>query len=252
MKLIYFTATGNSLYVAKQFGGELLSIPQLMKEKKFDFEDDKIGIISPCYFFGLPRIVKRFISRVNLKADYIFVIMTYGNMCAGGLDQMIRAIQKRHVRLSYANKVMMIDNYLPMFDVETQIKTVGRKRIEKHIIKISDDVDSEVKKIKKSGFFSRVLTRFAQKIYDSKTGYADTKFIVNDNCNSCKTCENICPVGNIKVEDKPKYKHNCEVCYACIHNCPENAIHLKEERSEMRFINEHIELKDIIKANNQN
>ena len=35
MKICYFTATGNSLYVAKKIGGdggELLSIPQLMKK----------------------------------------------------------------------------------------------------------------------------------------------------------------------------------------------------------------------------
>ena len=33
MKVCYFTATGNCLYVAKQIGGDLLSIPQLMKQE---------------------------------------------------------------------------------------------------------------------------------------------------------------------------------------------------------------------------
>ena len=31
MKIFYFTATGNSLYVAKRFGGELYSIPKVLK-----------------------------------------------------------------------------------------------------------------------------------------------------------------------------------------------------------------------------
>lgn len=35
MTILYFTATGNCLYVAKQLGGELLSIPQLMKNGTF-------------------------------------------------------------------------------------------------------------------------------------------------------------------------------------------------------------------------
>lgn len=39
MKIFYFTGTGNSLYVAQQLGGELLSIPQVMK-------DDRIEILS--------------------------------------------------------------------------------------------------------------------------------------------------------------------------------------------------------------
>ena len=40
MKVLYFTATGNCLYVAKQLGGELLSIPQLMKSGTFGIEDE--------------------------------------------------------------------------------------------------------------------------------------------------------------------------------------------------------------------
>lgn len=37
MKILYFTATGNSLYVAKRLGGECYSIPKLMKEGQFEF-----------------------------------------------------------------------------------------------------------------------------------------------------------------------------------------------------------------------
>lgn len=49
MKLLYFTATGNSLYIAKSFGGELISIPSMVKSGTFEFSDDKIGIIFPVY-----------------------------------------------------------------------------------------------------------------------------------------------------------------------------------------------------------
>lgn len=44
--ILYFTGTGNCLYVARQIGGndaELLSIPQLMKQKKFEIEADEIS-----------------------------------------------------------------------------------------------------------------------------------------------------------------------------------------------------------------
>ena len=40
MKTLYYTSTGNNLYIAKQLGGELISIPQLMKKNEFDIEDD--------------------------------------------------------------------------------------------------------------------------------------------------------------------------------------------------------------------
>ncbi len=70
MKTFYFTATGNSLHVAKKIGGELLSIPRMLKEKRFKFEDEAVGFVYPCYGFGLPRLVEEFILKSEFKADY--------------------------------------------------------------------------------------------------------------------------------------------------------------------------------------
>lgn len=50
--ILYFTATGNSLYVARQLAGEageLLSIPQLVKAGRYELEADEIGIVYPVY-----------------------------------------------------------------------------------------------------------------------------------------------------------------------------------------------------------
>ena len=40
MKVCYFTASGNCLYVAKRIGGELLSIPHLMKQDRIEISDE--------------------------------------------------------------------------------------------------------------------------------------------------------------------------------------------------------------------
>lgn len=74
-------------------------------------------------------------------------------------------------------------------------------------------------------------------------------YIVNDNCIRCGICAKVCPAGNITVTDKVTFSDHCEVCYACLHYCPQNAIHMKVERSEVRFRNEHVSLQDIIRAN---
>ena len=55
MKTCYFTATGNSLYVARRIGGEALSIPKLMREDKIEIEDDVVGIVCPIYGGQMPR-----------------------------------------------------------------------------------------------------------------------------------------------------------------------------------------------------
>lgn len=55
--VLYFIGTGNSLYVARQLAGDegvVISIPQLMKQKRFEIEADEIGIVYP--FYGhMPR-----------------------------------------------------------------------------------------------------------------------------------------------------------------------------------------------------
>ena len=49
MKICYFTASGNCLYVARRIDDNLLSIPQLMRQEKIVIEDDAVGIVCPVY-----------------------------------------------------------------------------------------------------------------------------------------------------------------------------------------------------------
>ncbi|MFT8343029.1 MAG: hypothetical protein ABF652_16605 [Clostridium beijerinckii] len=60
MKILYFTATGNSLYIAKSLGSDYYSIPKLIKEGKYDLEDEKIGIVFPIYGGGFLKSLKNF------------------------------------------------------------------------------------------------------------------------------------------------------------------------------------------------
>ena len=79
MKILYYTSTGNNLYISKRLGGELLSIPQLMKDNIFDIEDDAVGIVFPVFFATSPKTIRQFIEKVNIKTDYLFLIYSYGS-----------------------------------------------------------------------------------------------------------------------------------------------------------------------------
>jgi NAD-dependent dihydropyrimidine dehydrogenase PreA subunit/flavodoxin len=250
MKIFYFTSTGNNLYIAKELGGQLYSIPKLLKEGPFEFEDDKIGIIFPCYYFGTPRIVKDFIEKAKLKSDYIFAIMSYGNISAGGTNHFIKIAENSGIKLSYINEILMIDNYLPLYDIEKQLKNEHKKNIEKNLASIVSDIHLGKIFIKRNPLLNRISTFFAQLYYKVNIRKADKRFFVEDSCNNCQVCEKVCPVDNIKVNEKPEFLHHCEECFACIHHCPQNSIRLTNEKSRARFINEHISLKDIIDSNN--
>jgi ferredoxin len=250
MKIFYFTSTGNNLYVAKEIGGELYSIPKMLKEKKFEFEADKIGFVFPVYYMGVPRIVKEFLKKVELKSDYIFAIMTYGNMAGASVTHFKKLAEKENIEIVYANELLMVDNYLPMFDIEEQINKIPSKNIEVNLKSIVEDIKVSKKYIAPKKMGEKVLTYAMQGYYSQSKGKADKKFIVNDNCISCKICEKVCPVDNIIVNGKPEYKHHCDECLACINLCPVKAITLKKEKGTMRYKNSHVEVAEIIKSNN--
>jgi ferredoxin len=250
MKVFYFTATGNSLYVAKRFGGELYSIPQVLKGKQFDFEDERIGIIFPCYGFAAPDIVREFIEKVTLKSPYIFAVLTYGNKLADGVNWFVKFAEKNNIHIQYADGLLMIDNYLPVFDIEKQKKKT--KNTEESLNGLLKDVKQEKRYIRNGTFSDSMMTKSIQSVYKLLPNFnSDKGFSVGSNCNACGTCAKVCPRDNIKLSNlKPIYGGSCEFCLACINLCPQKAIVLKHERNpNARFMNENVTLKEIIKSN---
>jgi ferredoxin len=247
MKILYFTATGNNLYVAKRIGDEYYSIPKLIKEGSFDFEDEKIGIIFPAYYIGVPKIVEEFLNKVRLKSKYIFGIATYGAFSGATTRHLLEIGKRNGIEFSYINEIVMVDNYLPGFDMNKQVQEQSKKNIEENLEKIIKDIEEGRKYIKKHTIIMEGIRVLADKFYDNKF---EKNFSVDNNCNGCKTCERVCPVDNIKVDKKPVFNNNCQHCLSCIHNCPKGAISIKKEKSKARFINENITLKEIIDSNN--
>ncbi len=252
MTIFYFTSTGNCLYVAKQIGGTLYSIPQLMKTKTFHFKDDVIGLIYPTYGFGMPNIVKRFMEQVSWEADYSFAIATYGNKTGAVLDNLNRFAAQHGKHFDYLATLLMVDNYLPVYKVEDQLTKLPQKKTEECLKQIVEDIRVRAKNEPSATLAEKAITAMIQAGEKAfMNGKNARKYIVNENCTKCGICSKVCPTANIKVGDKVEFYDCCEVCLGCVHQCPQNAIHLKSERSAARFRNEHISLKEIINANNQ-
>ncbi|AKN33750.1 4Fe-4S ferredoxin [Clostridium carboxidivorans P7] len=254
MKIFYFTATGNSLYVAKRFEGELYSIPKVLKSNKLSYEDEKIGIIFPCYGFTAPGIVREFIEKVTLKSPYIFAILTYGNKVANGAGWFADYAKKNNVTIHYANSLLMIDNYLPIFDIEQQ--KLKSKNIEENLNRLLIDVSKSKKYIDKGTLLDSFMSNGIDHLAKVISSFNSVKnFSINDKCNGCGTCIKVCPRDNLSIDkdlknSKPVYGDTCEFCLACINLCPKKAIKLKREKNpNARFKNENVTLKEIIDSN---
>ena len=251
MTVCYFTASGNCLYVAKRIGGTLLSIPQFMKQDSIEITDDAVGIVAPVYAVEMPMMVKEFLIKAKIKTDYFFFVYTYGSGYAEAFAHVELVCREKGLKLSYINAIQMVDNYLPGFEMQNQIDTHPKKNVEGQIEKLLSDIADRSETPVKIGAVNKAQMAMYQKMLAKRSLRKDTarEYIVNDNCTRCGICAKVCPADNITVTDKVHFANKCEVCYACLHNCPQNAIHMKNERSAVRFRNEHITLKDIILAN---
>ena len=255
--ILYFTATGNSLYAAKMLDEELLSIPQELKKEKRYYKADKIGIVCPLFEFEIPTMVKDFIRNSEFETDYFYIVITFGCHYGGVAERTRDFLESIGKKVDYINTVIMHDNAIIVFDMDEQRKLEEGKKVDEHLRKIKEDIESNKHYIQpapkeETDFYNGYMR------YSKETGpmYSFPLYQVNDKCIGCSTCSQVCPRGCIRIEVKrPVYDYtNCINCMACIQACPTKAIKfasVKEPNPEARYRNVHITLKEIIEANRQ-
>jgi ferredoxin len=233
--IYYFTGTGNSLAVAKKMAAaygdcELVPIASLT-DTPGDIVPaaERIGIVCPVYFSGLPVMVAVFAGRLDCTAvKYVFAVVTNGG--GGGsaalrqLDCILRKRQGRGLDAGFG--VAMPGNYILMYS-----SPVGKQQEEilakadGEIAGITGPVIRCERRELPSSLVPRVLYTLLYPWFTSHVHTDDRKFSVNDKCTACGICVAICPAKNIElVNKKPVWQHHCELCCGCIHNCPVQAI----------------------------
>lgn len=252
--LFYFTGTGNSLYAAKQIEEAPLSIPQVMKRSELDFTAEQIGIVAPIYGHEVPNMVKEFLRRGKFHTDYFYMVLTYGNRHGGAAELAWQLCRECGIQPKYINVIMMVDNWLPSFDMNEQMGL--DKGVEEHLAKIIGDIHSRREMISPVTDTDRAAHQ--QFLEGMKRLPADAwqhLLRVTDACVGCGLCTKVCPSASVQLE-RGRAVHipgNCQTCLACAHLCPQKAIQLNmpEKNPNARYRNPHVALNEIIQANNQ-
>jgi ferredoxin len=232
--LYYFTGTGNSLQIARYLQKELencklIPIAKEIHEKQPSSTTEKVGFVFPLHYYGLPKILYDFVSKIRLdSANYIFAVVTRAGDVDGVpfilLEKLLKKVSKN---LSAGFFVMMPDNFiLHPSAVSEEVNNEFLKKSKTKAKEISDFVKEKKKNLEidivegKKYKYERGNLKFHKVVHQG-----DNSFFVDERCNSCGICEEVCPVNNILLIDgKPQWQHECLQCLACINYCPEESI----------------------------
>ncbi|MBR4986175.1 MAG: EFR1 family ferrodoxin [Proteobacteria bacterium] len=259
--VFFFTGTGNCLFVASQLSPNVISIPQALKNNELEYEAEEIGIVYPIYGQMMPNIVKKFLNTAKLKAQYFFAIGTYGNRKGPSVDKCAESAQKAGYTFDYIATLLMVDNWLPRFDMDEQLKI--DKKIGPNLAKIISDLEERKKYIEPYEENENSLplpennpSKVPAGTFDADGVHAKAEdwFTILDTCVACGLCTRVCPRANYTLEGEIAVcKGECELCLACVHACPHKAIVITygEANPKARYRNPNVSMRDIMKANNQ-
>ena len=261
-KLYVYTGTGNSLWVARQLALELKDatvdfIPNSSRD--FKVEVDHVGIIFPVHIWGLPSHVIQFINHLQVKPDtYLFALAVNAGQPAATLLQLKKLISARRQSLAAGFSIVLPSNYTPWGGpgpVEKQ-QRLFREAQEKVKAIAKTMLRQERKKVDRGPLWQNILFSSIYQMSFRAVCKMDKKFWVDDRCNHCGICSEVCPVSNIEmINEKPSWLHRCEQCLACLQWCPQEAIQYgKRTVKYPRYHHPEVNLKDILdqaKANKE-
>ena len=235
---IYFSGTSNSRYAVEFFCNEYEEAT-----KAFSIEDDnviqavkneKMHVFAyPVQYSTVPKILRDFIIENEglWKNKKVFVIATMGLFSGDGAGILGRLLQQYGAEIIGGLHLKMPDS---IGDEKVLKRPLEKNRA---LVKKAEQKISKSVQLLKSGkptqegidILYRMAGFFGQRLYfGHKTkNYSDKFRVDEDKCIGCGKCEKLCPMNNIKIEDKKVVQNNqCIMCYRCINNCPKQAMTL--------------------------
>lgn len=233
--IVYFSATGNTEYIAKlladKLNDKIVNMTDILKQGAFmKLTSQKPYVfLSPIYLSSFPIPVMNLLKNSIFEGNknFYFIATCAGKSESSGAAAFCKEFTElKNATFKGTTHIGMPQDYLMFFKIKSEEENKERftkaiNRAEQLATIIQNNDTFETKEVSK---FHHALVGPTVKYYNQL--FINTKkFYTTDSCISCGLCEKVCPMNNITLTDgKPVWNNNCIHCTACINKCPKQAI----------------------------
>ncbi|MDO4930866.1 MAG: EFR1 family ferrodoxin [Bacteroidales bacterium] len=211
---------------------------------------EPLGLVFPIYGWDAPNVVRQFVENLSITitptstaaseedqtaSPYIYMVCTCGDDIGLTHRLMARRLHRRphlggQLTLNAAWSVVMPNTYTALPGFDTDAETVVSAKLEAFPARVAH-------------IASLILQR-ATGIVDVRPGalpwtkshilgplfhaflVTDKRLHTNSECLACRSCQRVCPVGNIRptADGRPTWQGHCTGCLACYHTCPNHSL----------------------------
>ncbi len=232
MVVIYFSGTGNTRFIAKQFS-KLMKCKGYSIEQNVDFgriiaESDTIVLCYPIHFSKAPLLFMDFVSKYKdeFRGKKIISLCSQQFFSGDGARSIIDLLED--VEVIYAEHFNMHNNITSMpiyYKLTKRNNERCLKLTYKKLKKVADDVNNNRVKLKGFSEFGKSLGRSQHLSPDSVKNKQMTAVKIRENCVLCEKCVKCCPTQNLsKSIDKIVSDDKCTFCMRCVNLCPKKSI----------------------------